>query len=397
MKNGVTVVDHTSAKGLFPRILYVAMKYDYGKPEQGYSFEHCNFHESLVQMGHEVIYFDFMTLMQKHDKDWMNQRLLEIVKTENPDFMFTVLFTDEINPETIKYISDETRTITFNWFCDDHWRFDEYTKNWAPLFNWVSTTASSALSKYEAIGYSNVIKTQWACNHFTYKKNDTQFDYDVTFIGQPHGNRRQTIGYLRQNGISINVWGNGWDNGRLSQEEMIKIFNSSRININLSNSSTVSSGVQYSGNFIKRALSRFKRLSVRSLSGKSEPHVDVVKAQQIKGRNFEVPGCGGFLLTDNADNLEDYYLENKEIVCFEGNDDLIEKIKYYLEHEEERIKIAQSGYERTLHEHTYVHRFNQIFEQINSEHGSQNDNGSLSLEIIDPHITLQSTGGEVYG
>jgi spore maturation protein CgeB len=378
-------------------ILYVAMKYDYGKPAQGYSFEHCNFYETLVQMGHEVIYFDFMTLMHEHGKDWMNQSLVEIVETENPDFMFTALFTDEISPETIKYISDKTRTITFNWFCDDHWRFDEYTKNWAPLFNWVSTTASSALPKYEAIGYSNFIKTQWACNHFAYEKINAQFEYDVTFIGQPHGNRRQTVQYLRQNGIRINVWGNGWDTGRLSQEGMIRVFNSSRININLTNASTVPSGIQYPGNSLKRVLSRLKRLLVGVFSPNLDADVEVAKAQQIKGRNFEVPGCGGFLLTDNADNLEDYYLSNKEIVCFEGNDDLIEKIKYYLEHEEERMKIAQSGYERTLREHTYVHRFNQIFKRINSDHSSQNNNGSLPLEIIDPSIPLQSEVRAVYG
>jgi spore maturation protein CgeB len=398
VKGSTTVSEKgQSTDVLFPRILYVAMKYDYGKPENGYSFEHCNFYDSLKEISHEVIYFDFMTLMQEHGQDWMNQKLVEIVETENPDFMFTVLFTDEINPETIKYISDKTRTITFNWFCDDHWRFDEYTKNWAPLFNWVSTTASSALPKYEAIGYSNVIKTQWACNHFAYKKNNAHFDYDVTFIGQPHGNRRQTIEYLRQNGIRINVWGNGWDTGRLSQEEMIRVFNSSLININLSNSSTVPSGVQSSSNIVRRALSRLKQLLVGSFPDKLKADVEAVKAQQIKGRNFEVPGCGGFLLTDKADNLEDYYLVGKEIVCFEGNNDLIEKIKYYLEHEEERIKVAQSGYERTLREHTYVHRFNQIFNQINSDHVSQNDDDSLPLDIIKPCISLQSEVRKVYG
>ena len=64
------------------RILYVAMKYDYGKPEQGYSFEHYNFYDSLHHMGHKIIYFDFMTLMQKHGRKRMNDLLLETVMKE---------------------------------------------------------------------------------------------------------------------------------------------------------------------------------------------------------------------------------------------------------------------------------------------------------------------------
>lgn len=66
-------------------ILYVALKYDYGKPKQGCSFEHYNFYNTLLHMGHDILYFDFMTLMQKYGRGWINRRLLEIVKTEKPD------------------------------------------------------------------------------------------------------------------------------------------------------------------------------------------------------------------------------------------------------------------------------------------------------------------------
>ena len=43
---------------------------------------------------------------------------------------------------------------------------------------------------------------------------------------------------------------------------------------------------------------------------------------------------------------------------------MIDKIKYYLEHNEERESIAQAGYERTIREHTYEKRFNNIFKRI---------------------------------
>ena len=92
--------------------------------------------------------------------------------------------------------------------------------------------------------------------------------------------------------------------------------------------------------------------------------VNKLVLDQIKGRNFEVPGCGGFTLTGRAENLEDYYRDGKEVVIFEDADDLVRKVQYYLDHDDERAAIAQSGYDRTMHEHTYIHRFNEIFDCI---------------------------------
>ena len=218
-------------------ILYVATKYDYGKPEQGYSFEHYNFYDALLRMGYDILYFDFVTLMQEHGRDWMNRRLLEVVKAEKPDLMFTVLFKDELKMDAVREISENAGTVTVNWFCDDHWRFNNFSRYWAPSFNWVVTTAQSALPKYAEIGYKNVIKSQWGCNHSLYRKLDLPLKYDVSFVGQPHGNRRGTIQALRKAGVNVNVWGQGWETGRLSQEEMIRVFNQSRINLNLSNAS----------------------------------------------------------------------------------------------------------------------------------------------------------------
>jgi spore maturation protein CgeB len=373
------------------RILYAAMKYDYGKPEQGLSFEHCNFYHSLLHMGHDILYFDYMTLMQQYGRDRMNQRLKEVVASEKPDLLFAVLFTDQFDPLVLREIT-ETRLPTVNWFCDDHWRFDNYSRDWAPCFKWVVTTAASALPKYAHLGYRNVIKSQWGCNDVLYRKVDVPLKYDVTFVGQPHGNRRQVIHALRQAGINVHVWGGGWGSGRVSQEEMIRVFNQSRINLNLSNASmpadaslpVIAPPVRLRAtirNRLSRSLdmvpfgSQVKAMGkgwftglcgslTTSVDPESPESPEVHYSDQIKGRNFEVPGCGGFLLTGMAENLGQYYEIGKEVVCFDDRHDLIEKVRYYLKHEDERAAIAQAGYERTMRDHTYRQRFSEIFEQL---------------------------------
>jgi spore maturation protein CgeB len=196
----------------------------------------------------------------------------------------------------------------------------------------VSTTDSAAVAKYHRLGMTRVLKTQWACNHFSYKKLDLPLKYDVTFVGQAHGDRRQVIAALQRAGVSVAAWGGGWENGRLSQEAMIGVFNQSRINLNLSNT-----------------YRRGKFLAWRH------------RRDQIKGRNFEIPGCGGFQLSGAADNLEAYFRPDEEIVLFRSRSELLENIHHYLRHEEERARIARAGYERTLREHTYEKRFNELF------------------------------------
>lgn len=322
-------------------ILYCGLRYDYNNPDQGLSFEHYNFYESLAQMGHELIYFDFGSLDKDLGREAMNRRLLEIVHSEKPALLFSCLFANEFSEETIRKISENSDTITLNWFTDDHWRFDFFSRHWAPCFNWVVTTAKSALPKYRRIGYRNVIKSQWACNHSRYRKLDLPKEYDVTFVGQPHGDRKEVIKALRDSGIDVQVWGTGWETGRLSQDEMIRVFNQSRINLNLSNSS-------------------FRPYKHRFMRWKNWQK----PKDQIKGRNFELPGCGAFTLTGTAENLEDYYADGKEIATFKSTGELIEKTRHYLARDDQRSAIAAAGLERTLREHTYEKRFNEIFGRI---------------------------------
>ena len=58
------------------KILYVATKYEYGDPGLGFSFEHCNFYDSLVKMNGEsnqIIYFPIDEMLKKYGWEEMNK------------------------------------------------------------------------------------------------------------------------------------------------------------------------------------------------------------------------------------------------------------------------------------------------------------------------------------
>jgi spore maturation protein CgeB len=81
-------------------------------------------------------------------------------------------------------------------------------------------------------------------------------------------------------------------------------------------------------------------------------------SNDINYRTFETLGCRTFLLTDKTDILLKIFEDKKHLVLYDGVDDCKEKIKYYLEHENERINIETVGYEHVINNHTYDNRVN---------------------------------------
>jgi spore maturation protein CgeB len=326
------------------RVLYVAMAHDYGDPARGPSFEETNFRSALEGMGHDVVAFDFAAREREAGREAMNLELRHLSQELAPDIAFFVLFRDEIAPQTIEAI----QAPTVNWFADDHWRFDDFTRHFAPSFDWSVTTDADSIPRYRALGHDRVILSQWACNRYAYDRVTDEVAHAVTFVGQPHGGREEVIAALEEAELPVECWGYGWPNGRVDHEEMVRIFASSAINLNLSNSSAMRWTLRARAGALVRGRRPWSRR----------------RRSQIKGRTFEVPGCGGFLLTEHVPHLEEYFDISREIATFHQGGDLVEQIRHWLEHPDERAAVADAGYRRVRAEHTYDHRFASIFRQM---------------------------------
>lgn len=81
-----------------------------------------------------------------------------------------------------------------------------------------------------------------------------------------------------------------------------------------------------------------------------------VSAISPNPRTFEISACATLQLTDVRAELPNYYTPDVEIVTYSTPQEMVEKIEYYLAHEEERKAIALRGLHRTLREHTYAKR-----------------------------------------
>jgi spore maturation protein CgeB len=93
-------------------------------------------------------------------------------------------------------------------------------------------------------------------------------------------------------------------------------------------------------------------------------HQDCVDWDVITLRTFEVLACRGFLITDKVPVAEKTM--QGCMVFTEGDKDLKDKIRYYLENETERLKIAQKGYEYTTRFATLEMRMKELVSYLES-------------------------------
>lgn len=327
------------------KIVPVLLRYDYGIKSRGDSLEYKGFYHALKRIADEVYPYWYDEYLDERDE--LQKRIIKFVDEVNPDIVFFILMKDEFSFEILDYL--KSKYITVNWFCDDQWRFESFTRYYAPHFTYSVTTDKFALNKYKKIGYKNVILSQWAS--FAFDKNINfgivKYKYDVSFVGGINSYRKWLVSKLKKAGIKVECFGYGWRNGRVSFDDMGEIFKTSKININISNSANYD---------IRYVFSSLRSIKVFLRSRK--------RMEQIKARNFEIPAFGGFQLTNYIPFLEDYFEIGKEIAVYSSFEDLLLKIRYYLENESIRSKIAYKGYKKTIQEHTYLHRLKKIFNEL---------------------------------
>ncbi len=317
------------------KILCVFGENSYGDPARGKTHEYTNFLPALRAAGHDVRLFDSFARTEGDDFATLNARLLCEAVAFRPDVIFFVLMGYEVWTETLDLIRSQSPVLTINWGTDDSWKFDQVSRFLAPHLDFHVTTHKAALRRAEALGLKNVLRSQWATSEsrLATPLPSAACQYDVSFVGQLHGNRRNWIEGLRGRGISVATFGYGSEGGAISAEEVFRIYRSSRISLNFADAG-------------ERLLGRSQRY------------------RQIKARVFEVTGAGGFLLTQPADDLLDYFRIGDEIDTFSNLDELARKIEYYLSRFEARDRVAEAGHLRTRREHTYQRRFNDLLSQV---------------------------------
>lgn len=327
------------------KVLFVDMQYDYGQKSRGINaIGLLGFKKAIENLGHTVEPFFYDDYLHGNNEKLQNDLLTKASELK-PDLIFFCLFRDQFKVETLQKLKAKYKTM--NWFGDDTWRFDNFTNKYAPYFTYCITTDKYSIPKYSKIESTRVIRAQWAAIDDERFFDNKQYKYDVSFVGGFNTYRNWFVNVLKKNGIEVHCFGNGWKNGPLSNDAMIELFQTSRINLNLSNSTSYD---------IRYLLSNPKNIA-HTLKSKKQ-------ISQIKARNFEINYYGGFQLTDYAPTIEEYYNLGKEIACYSTPEEAVLQIKYYLQNEAEREAIKVAGHRRAKEGYTYTGQFRKIFLEL---------------------------------
>jgi len=164
----------------------------------------------------------------------------------------------------------------------------------------------------------------------------------VGFVGAGYRNRR--IAFRSLLDLGLKIWGTEWggagqveaavqrDGARISTEDTVRIFNATRVNLNL-HSSTYVDGVDPRGDF-------------------------------VNPRTFELAAAGAFQLVDRRALLPPLLRPGAEAATFTDAAELHDLVRHYLAHPDERACLAAAGRARVLAEHTYRHRMQRLLETI---------------------------------
>jgi spore maturation protein CgeB len=330
------------------RILLPIPRYDYGKPDWGDSFEYTALYGSLSAMGHDTHLFDTLETGRR-DPVATGRDLLARAADIRPDLVIMMLMEEEVPLGAIRKLGESATTV--NWFADDAWRFRSFSRHVAPAFSWALTTSRKALDRYRRIDGVRALFAPWAFNPAIFKRSSEPMQHDVSFIGQRHGVRADLIEKLRADGLDVFVRGAHWPGGRVTFPELATAFATSRINLNFLASSAGPvrrAGLKFRGSY------RLDQMLLRA----------VPPPLQMKARLVEIPASGGFQITDALPEAEEMFVPGKEVVTTSSFGELREMIHHYLDHEEDRAAIALRGFERAHAEHTFAHRFADLFGQM---------------------------------
>lgn len=274
----------------------------------------------------------------------VNEILVNEASEYNPDLILT-LKGEYIFPETIERIREKLGTFTALWFPDDPQLFDDLSRHIAPPYNYVFTSSVKCIPKYKELGVKKVEYMAFACDPALHRRvkltedEKERYTCDLCFVGTWFPERGSVLKHLHN--FNLHVWGGYWSQlwvsprmwrcikgSRRSVPEMVKVFNASKIVLNV--------------------------------------HRDKMKygGTKANARVFETTGCGAFHLTDRPEGIEELFRVGKELVCYESVDELIELVNYYLSSSKEREAIAKRGQKRAYEEHTYTHRVRRILSLV---------------------------------
>ncbi|HEV3259962.1 MAG TPA: glycosyltransferase [Gemmataceae bacterium] len=299
---------------MMPHILFVTEKWCDGNPGCGKTNSEHNLFGSLHCSGlatHECFHFDefFRAHGAKSDRALV-RRLRD--GWPRPDLVIaTPLWGCELSPDLATYaqIFDSGIPIIFLWFDAAQPHIQSLAKELSRIS---AATIILDIASHEVFHDPKFIAMWTPQDPRIFHNTNQARNVDVSFVGglKAFPDRQACLATVKEAGVGV-LQSGGQRETNLSVTDYAAIHQSSKISLNFCRT----------------------------------PGGDLT---QIKGRAFEVTRCGSMLLEDDNDHIKTWFQPGKDYVPFFSPDDLVDKIRYYLRHNDERETIAKNGHDKAM-------------------------------------------------
>lgn len=247
---------------------------------------------------------------------------------------FDIIWIDKgvtIYPKILRYIKKKTQKCILV-SCSEDDMYAKHNRSWwyvwgLKYYDVVFTTKVYNLSELKMLGAR---KTELFLDSYDERlhrplilTDDDQrnFACDVSFIGTFENDRAEQMLYLAEHGVTVTVWGNGWSGWRDKHKNLI-----------------IKNKAVYGEDYV-RAMNATK-INLCFLRK--------INRDEVTSRSVEIPACGAFMLGERTKRHLDFFEEGKEAEFFGSNEEMLQKVRFYLENDEKRREIARAGRERCL-------------------------------------------------
>ena len=298
---------------------------------------------ALKSLGHNVTGIDILPSNFKLNKfiDRMNYRLsykFDFEKLNNKILIesakqnYDIIWIDKgkkIFSKTIKKLKSLNTSVKIVHINPDD-PFGKFRTGWQtfikaiPYYDIHFVAREVNISEYLQQGAENIFVYDRSFDPEIHKlielteKEKQKYGCKVGFIGSWATEREKSIAFLIDNKIDVAVWGNGWQKGT-HWDSIKKYYRGPGLN-----------GIDYA-----KAINGME-IAVHFLRSENRDEQD--------SRTFEIPACGTFMLAERTKKHEQFFEDGKEAVFFNDDNELLQKVQYYMTNELERNRIAKNGY-----------------------------------------------------
>jgi len=314
------------------KVLIVDNGFKEKKPFLIYSFENntgisvktiYNFHN---KRSYNLLEKIFLKLRQPIDSSGFNKRIIKAVINFKPDIIL-IIKGNNIFPKTLKIIKSKLKDVGIHsWTADNMIKkhnSSKYFEDSICLYDSHFTTKSNIVDSLFDLGAKKVVFLKKAYSKFHHypEKYDKEYDYNVLFIGSAEKERYDSMKYIANHGISVNIFGNMWDKNYLSIN-----------NLNIHRKALI-------GESYRKAISSSK-ISLCFLRK--------INDDLQTSRTMEIPACRGLMIAERTNEHLQLFKEDKEAIFFDSNKELLDKVIYYLKNPNLAEKIRNAGYNRAI-------------------------------------------------